>query len=109
MTVERAPTGMSRADRDAWSTNRVLEALSFFVALLAAAPAHAAGPVFGHCLFSWLDQTSGGSASFNVYLAIASGGPYTLVGSVPRGGSAVYQPTTNFCEGQADGQKYAVV
>src|SRR5262245_37001305 len=69
------------------------------------------GPVLNHCQFSWTDNTSGGSQSFNVYIGIQQGGPYALIASVPGNGgtSAVYAPTTNFCATLPDGQKYAVV
>lgn len=76
--------------------------------------AQATGPVLNHCQFSWSEPvvTDNDLLQFNIYLATVSGGPYTKVGSltgVASGGGATYTPTTNYCVGQTDGQKFAVV
>lgn len=85
-----------------------------FALLIAPLPASATGPTLNHCLFSWSEATVADNdlASFNIKLGGASGGPYTTVGTFAApgpGGGSTYAPTTNYCAGQPDGQKYAVV
>jgi hypothetical protein len=81
------------------------------IAMLAlAAPAFATGPVLGHCTAGWTEAGNANLASFNIYIGAASGGPYALLVNAPATGSGpAYTTTGNVCQGQTDGQKFALV
>ena len=91
-----------------------MRGLMLGVCLVLASPAWAVGPVLNHCQFSWSEAVvpDGDLAYFTIKLATTPGGPYAVVGTYPApdpAGGASYFPPTNYCAGQPDGQKYAVV
>lgn len=89
----------------------MVKILAFLIALLVPVVAFAVtGPTLAHCTGAWTEAANPSLASFNIYIAPTSGGPYALLVNVPATGPGpAYTTTGNICQGQPDGQKFAIV